>query len=322
MSRVLIKEMKRSSAENAELLTNLLHTIKAKSEQDQEQVVRLNTFLGEFQASQNSLIGDIGALRGHRIESERRDILNWVTAIDYTSQQHDFINRRQPGTGQWLLNSEEFRVWVEGDNQTLFCPGIPGAGKTMLVAITIDYLYKRFRHDPKIAVAYVYCNFKRQDDQTAIDLIASLLKQLSQALPLLPEGVRNLYEQHDKGRSRPSLKELSMILRIVAATYQRVYIIIDALDECQVLNSSQQILLDRLFNLQANCAVNIFATSRFIPEIEEKFRGLPSLEIRASEEDVRKYIDGHILRLPSFVSRSPELQEEIKFGITKSVKGM
>jgi hypothetical protein len=56
-------------------------------------------------------------------------------------------------------------------------------------------------------------------------------------------------------------------------------------------------------------------TSRFIPEITEKFEGSISREIRASEEDVQRYLDSHMFRLLGFISRNLELQEEIKTGI-------
>jgi hypothetical protein len=46
------------------------------------------------------------------------------------------------------------------------------------------------------------------------------------------------------------------------------------------------------------------------------------LEIRASEGDVRRYLDGHMFRLPGFVARSLELQEEIKMDIIKAADGM
>jgi hypothetical protein len=59
-----------------------------------------------------------------------------------------------------------------------------------------------------------------------------------------------------------------------------------------------------------------------MPEVTEKFKGSISLEIRASEEDVRRYLDSHLFRLPAFVSRRPDLQEEIKTGIVLLVKGM
>jgi hypothetical protein len=39
--------------------------------------------------------------------------------------------RKHGGVGQWLLSSNEFQGWLNQNKQTLFCPGIPGAGKTM-----------------------------------------------------------------------------------------------------------------------------------------------------------------------------------------------
>jgi hypothetical protein len=60
---------------------------------------------------------------------------------------------------------------------TLFCPGIPGAGKTILVSIAIDYLQRRLR-DCDVGIAYLYHNFRRVDDQTVEQLIANLLNQL------------------------------------------------------------------------------------------------------------------------------------------------
>jgi hypothetical protein len=55
---------------------------------------------------------------------------------------------------------------------------------------------------------------------------------------------------------------------------------------------------------------------------KRSLRGKSKLEIRASEEDVRRYLDGHLFRLPGFVARSLELQEEIKTDIVKAVDGM
>lgn len=78
--------------------------------------------------------------------------------------------------------------------------------------------------------------------------------------------------------------------------YSRVFIIIDALDECQASDSSRARFLAEIFNLQARSGVNLFATSRFIPDIVERFKEEESLllEIRASDEDVLKYLDDRI----------------------------
>lgn len=141
--------------------------------------------------------------------SDHKAILDWLTPIDYAAQQSDFINRRQAETGQWLLNSEKFKAWMETDNQTLFCPGIPGAGKTILAAIIIEKLTACVENDKSIGVAYLYCNFRRYEEQRAEDLLASLLKQLVQDRPSLLSNVRNLYDSYKDKPTRPPLYELS-----------------------------------------------------------------------------------------------------------------
>lgn len=255
-------------------------------------------------------------------DQERLGILDWLTPIDYAPQQSDFISRRQAGTGQWLLDSPKFHAWLQADKHTLFCPGIPGAGKTILTSIVVNELTTRFENDKSICVAYIYCNFRRQDEQKADDLLANLLRQLAQGRPSLPEDVKSLYDKHKDKHTRPSFDESLKALQSVTTIYSRAFIIVDALDECQAINGCRSRFLSEIFNLQAKSRANIFATSRFIPEITERFEGSMSLEIRANEHDVRRYVDGHMSHLPSFVGRSPDLQEEIKAKIVKAVDGM
>ncbi|KAI9782389.1 MAG: hypothetical protein M1839_005262 [Geoglossum umbratile] len=253
---------------------------------------------------------------------EDLEILHWLTPIDYDAQQSDYIGRRQPETGQWLLDSEEFQTWLQTSKQTLYCPGIPGAGKTILTSIVVNDLIRQLQNNPNIGIAYLYCNFRRRGEQKAEDLLASLLKQLSQGQSSLPNSVRALYDKHKQKWTRPLFDETARTLQSVATIYSRVFIAIDALDECQVSDGCRSRFLSEIFNLQVKCGANVFATSRFIPEITEKFNGSTSLEIRASDEDVRKYLKGHMSRLPLFVSRNVDLQEEIMTEIAQAVDGM
>ncbi len=254
--------------------------------------------------------------RGHQT------ILDWITPIDYAPQQSDFINRRQAGTGQWLLESAEFEAWLQIGKQTLFCPGIPGAGKTILTSIVVEELSTRCEISGNIGIAYLYCNYRRRHEQKPEDLFASLLKQFVQEQPSIPDSVKTLYTRYKNKRTRPSLEEILRTLQSVVIVYSRVFIIIDALDECQVFSGCRQRLLLGLFDLQAKCGVNLFATSRPISSIEKEFEGKTILEIRAREEDVRRYLESHMFRLPGFVVRSLELQEKIKTNIVKAVDGM
>jgi Cdc6-like AAA superfamily ATPase len=264
----------------------------------------------------------VDRLNQQQDDEERLNILNWLTPIDYVLQQSDFIKRREPGTGQWLLNSSEFQTWLKANKQTLFCRGIPGSGKTILASVVIHELTSHFSNDETFGIAYVYFNFRRKHEQKAEDAIASLLRQLAQCKLSLPESVKSLYDKHKKPQMPPSFDEIFSSLRSVATLYSRVFIIVDALDECQVINGERERFLSGLFSLQGVCGVNIFATSRFMPEVEKHFKECTSLEIRATEEDVQRYLDRHIPELPGSVFQSQELQEKIKTAIVNVVDGM
>ena len=262
----------------------------------------------------------------HEHQEECQAILNWLTPIDYAPQQSDFFSRRQEGTGEWLLESKEFIEWFDHSNKTLFCPGMPGAGKTIITSIVVHYLHATFQGNPTIGIAYLYCNFRQEHEQKPIDLLLNLLKQLTQQLtqeqPFIPECVKSLYSNHKDRRTRPTFNEISKALHIITANYSRAFIIIDALDECQVSNRERKFFLAEIFSLKMKTGANIFATSRFIPEIEKEFKGSILLEICANVEDVSRYLDAHMLQLPSFVSRNVDLQAEIKTAIIKVVGGM
>jgi hypothetical protein len=205
----------------------------------------------------------------------------------------------------------------------LFCPGIPGAGKTIITSIVVEHLLGKFQNDTSVGAAYLYCSFRRQQQQKPADLLKSLLKQLVQEWPSMPEAMKSLYKHHKERHTRPSLNEILRILHSVVASYSRTFIIIDALDECQVSDGGLRRFLSEIFNLQAKTGANLFATSRFIPGIIKEFEGRSkSLEIRASDEDIERYLHRHMSQLALFVSRNPALQEKIKAEIIKAVDGM
>jgi len=263
----------------------------------------------------------INMMRSEFNRNENLEILKWLTPIEYGPQHSDYLKRREPGTGKWLLDSVEYQTWLDSSKQTLFCPGIPGSGKTILAAIVVDDLITRSRNDPTIGVAYIYCNFRQKDDQKIENLLASLLKQLARSRSF-PGSVKDLYDRHKEMQTKPSIDEISKALQSVSAMYSKVFIVIDALDECQASNGCLSKLLSHIFSLQANTVINFFATSRPIPDIDGEFKKCLRREILAINEDVRRYLDGHMSDLPRFVFKRPDIQEEIKTEITRAVEGM
>jgi hypothetical protein len=276
--------------------------------------------------AQEAVKEHVDRLRSHQDAQEadnyRNVVLNWLTPMEYSTQQKDFIYRRQEGTGQWLLDSSEFKAWVKTQNQTLFCPGIPGAGKTILTSIVVEHLHSLLQKSDGTAIAYLYCNFNQQDEQKAEDILAALLKQLARDWPSLPASVQALHDSHKDMRTRPSFDELSKTLQSVTALYSKVFIIIDALDECQASGGCRSKILSDIFRLQEKYKVNFFVTSRFIPDIMDKFSQSIHLEIRASKEDIERYLEGHIGQLSAADEWSGQLQDEIKSGISDAVDGM
>ncbi len=264
---------------------------------------------------------DVENVRSKLDRKEDIGILQWLSPIDYGIQQSDFINRRQPETGQWLLGSETYKEWLNARGKTLFCPGIPGSGKTILTSIVIDNITRIMNHQT-VGIAYLYCNFKRQDEQTLDSLLRNLLKQLAQSQSPLPHDLKDLYDRAKRTGIRPSLDDISRVLQSISALYSQAFIVVDALDECQTSGGCLSTLLSRIFALQDNTGINFFATSRHITDIERRFEGCLTQEVLAINGDVRRYMEGHMVHLPSFIRNKPHLREEISNVIRRAADGM
>ncbi|KAL6918298.1 hypothetical protein FSST1_009793 [Fusarium sambucinum] len=256
-------------------------------------------------------------------EEEDKDILEWLTTIDYSSVHNDTIKRRQPGTCQWLLESKEYHTWLQTTGKTMLCLGIPGAGKTILTSVVVDHLVKLFHEDSDIGIAYIYCNYGKQDHHKIEKILTSLLRQLAERQVSIPTVVRDLFNYHQPRKIWPSIEELSEALRSLVKTHNRVYIIFDALDECQTSGGVRSQLLKLLVDLKKNSHANLFMTSRFMPDIEGVFQGdITKLEIRASEEDVGRYLDSRLASLSQLVARNKDLRDDIRTKVIKAVDGM
>ncbi|KAI9757033.1 MAG: hypothetical protein M4579_003602 [Chaenotheca gracillima] len=245
-----------------------------------------------------------------------QQILSWLSPLDFSSQQNDFISRRQIGTGQWLLESDEFKSWRKGDQETLHCHGIPGAGKTMLASIVVDYLQSTIQSEES-AVLYVFCSYQNRDEQSSKNMLSSLLRQAIQQSRNVPNNIEKLY---GNGR-QPSHEDIFDGLCSTVSSRYRVSIIVDALDECQPLHRNT--LLSTFRRLQTKKSfVNLMATSRSVPEIASQLQHASQIEIKASDQDVRAYLNGQMSQLAKCVQTKDDLQEQIIAQIIKAADGM
>ncbi|KAG5802854.1 hypothetical protein H9Q71_012563 [Fusarium xylarioides] len=246
------------------------------------------------------------------------EILEWLTPVNYGPQQSDHFSQRQEGTCEWLLSSKEFQDWVD-TRKTLFCPGVPGAGKTILTSIVINELTTRFGDDDTVGIAFIYGNYRQHDEQKLDHLLKSLLKQLVQGQSSMPASLKALYDKHNVRKTRTSVEEVSATIHSISGLYSRIFIVFDALDELKETDGCRNRFLDEIFKLQAQYSAKLFTTSRFIPEIIERFEGSKTINIRAQDEDVRSFLDSKISQSVQLLQTHREM---IKSEITKAVDGM
>jgi hypothetical protein len=86
------------------------------------------------------LLVPVGTQADHEIvhlDQEFHTITAWLSSLDFAAKQIDFFNRRQPGTGEWLLSDPRFKHWLEGKERILWCPGLR---KTMAAPWCSSYL--------------------------------------------------------------------------------------------------------------------------------------------------------------------------------------
>lgn len=190
-------------------------------------------------------------------------------------------------------------------------------------SLVIDHLRKSYeRQLDEIGVACIYCNYKEQDVQTPANLIAGIWMQLVIEKAVINDKVKKLYRKHVDKDTRPSLREVSEVLKMEIDKYKKVYVIIDALDECTD-DFSRETLVENIRGLQLN--VNLMVTSRFLDSIERTFKEASILEISADPTDIRTYVEGRISRggqLSRHVKADAMLAEDIEKSIAESAQGM
>ena len=250
-------------------------------------------------------------------EKEFQSILEWLSPLEFPAQQSDYIQRRQYGTGEWLLESKEFTEWLVQPQATLICTGIPGAGKTMLASIVIDHLWNKFLNEDA-GVAYIFCNYKVHLEQTPVNLITSLSKQLLQKKGTVSEELRKIYRCHIIKGTKATLEEIVQILHAQLSNFSQTFVVIDALDECSEFGN----LLDPVRRLQSLHPINLMVTSRHVPNIMDRFPDAIRLEIRASEADVQRYVASQLPRLATCVIGNQTLQEVVIMEIVEATDGM
>jgi hypothetical protein len=142
----------------------------------------------------------------------------------------------------------------------------------------------------KVGLAYIYCDYRDQKGQTIENILGSVLKQLLNLLPEIPEPVVERYEQEGAREKPLRSTDAIELIRIACTQFGEVYICLDALDEVANLRE----LLERLCEIPSS--VKLFITERHHVQvtIQEYLKEDNVISITAQKKDIRLFIEHEI----------------------------
>ena len=146
-----------------------------------------------------------------QIVSEQRMVFEWLSTVDAAECHHTARAKHERGTGDWLLDSEDFDLWLTGTREVIWLYGIPGSGKTGMsvqlrqvildrvltlpvhCSTIIDHVQKICKNSEKPVsfCIYYYFDFKDRRRQTFDGFIRSALAQVCQQSTTFPREVMN-----------------------------------------------------------------------------------------------------------------------------------
>ena len=164
-------------------------------------------------------------------------------------------------------------------------------------SLIIDRLTNAFINE-NVAVAYFYFDYREQDRnaqdyQLDVEMLASLLKQLAMMRDGLPGPVLDLHERMIRQQRQPKQQDLEEALLLTFSEFHRVFLVIDALDECS--KSQRGAVLRALNNISQSSPASIFVTSRpHAEDVSKAFKRSHRVLIEARSSDIKKYVDNKV----------------------------
>lgn len=255
------------------------------------------------------------------LQNERfRSMLNWLSESNVQQRQDAEFAKCFPSAGSWLLEDERFLNWkTRKAHNVLWCPGDPGYGKTVMMAIVVDQISNTSK-SKSTGLAYIYGDYKNASHQTSSELLASLAKQLAAAKSHPPSELVDLAAMLQGEGRRPDLQQSKKLLASLCESFSRVYLLVDALDE--IRTSERKKFLSALYQIDSGF-ISFFFTSRpNISDIQSQLKDATRLPIRAADNDIRLYVRHRISEDEAFQARIKKFEAELIETVTRLAAGM
>ncbi|KAL6821029.1 hypothetical protein J3E69DRAFT_373903 [Trichoderma sp. SZMC 28015] len=155
------------------------------------------------------------------------------------------------GTGNWLKQASDFKKWLNGDGNStriLWLCGIPGAGKTHLAAMAIDFAIST-------RTIFAFLSHADSSSTTALSVVHSLIFQLTSD----DEGLQAILCGSSRENFKNNLDIAIGFLQTLLNSTGLVSIIIDGVDEIGL--SEREKLLKKLCEISTACKKTLILIS-------------------------------------------------------------
>jgi len=171
----------------------------------------------------------------------------------------------------------------------------------------------------KLGHVYYYCYFGHNQDESS-HFLRWIIGQLCRQSTNVPHELQNIY----RSGKEPSLSSLLDILHCLLEQFERVYVVLDAVDEsiprADLLRVIRDLSTDARF-----LTLGLLVTSRQYIDIEQALEACSTLITMSNpfvEEDIGIFVQSTIQSSVTFQRWPEDLRNEMQERIPKQAKGM
>ena len=253
-----------------------------------------------------------------------KKIKAWLSVPDPGTNHVAARQRHEPHTGTWLLQSDQYQRWKAGDIHHLWLYGKAGCGKTVLCSTVVEDVRMYCESRKNAMHAAFYFTFSDNQKQSYENLLRSLVAELGWKEPAL-SMLRQACEKPNA--SILGVEELEKILLACIQSYDELFLLLDALDECPEVGKVRQNVLDGLERLASEAPnIRTFVTSREVSDVGESMEtlgaDLVSVAARSVDADIQRYISSQLSRDRKLSKLDKTTKKLIEDTISRRADGM
>ncbi|KAF5549060.1 ZDHHC-type palmitoyltransferase 6 [Fusarium mexicanum] len=247
-------------------------------------------------------------------EERRKKIREWIQPFSPKQLHAKAIKKKMKDTGSWFLDGD-LKVWRDGGADS---PRILWLRGKYTSASAVEQLKFHQQENPKTGFALFYCSFDDRESQQPLNILGSILYQLSEQYPKTLEIIDQLRKSGEVLGETAILKLISEHI----SHFDKFYISVDAINESFRCIEVFELLLQFVTD---NTNVRLFVTaisscSHWLEELQ--LEELPEMiEVDMGTEDVDGDIDFYITTRISQERLLRRLSNETKLELREKVLG-